>query len=171
MPSLKDLKLSEAEQQELVKKAQKNSEKWIASLKTDGNPNVEEIQKILNIRTFEGKPVTAYVTRSPWEAVEVLKNVLAKEEMKKLKLSSKEAISNWMKERIKELQPWAAIWDYWDMAYSECIYYNLPQEYQEVEFLNQSLFQAFEHGLGFLINLSELVIGIISDQSKSTCLI
>ena len=62
--------------------------------------------------------------------------------------------------RIKELEPWRCIWDYYDMAFWESAYSQLPEDKKIDEFMNQSFFPAFKLGLGFVINLGSLVVGV-----------
>lgn len=142
--------------------AQKEANKWIKALSFSGEHNIPEITKILEKRTFEGKPLTAvYVAASPDEAIQKLKELYqtANEEDK---LVIKQANS--------------CIWDYYLMAYYETSCKFLPDKnFPEAEFIYQSLFPAFKAGLGFLINLGDVLIGIylpqvyLDDQQRFHC--
>lgn len=146
-------------EQEMLDRADKESRLWKAAFKPDGNPNLDKIQQILSKRICDGEPVVAKVVEHPREVIPTIIEVLHQYENKDRKWSNKEK-EEWEKTRINELQPWNCIWDYWDMAFSECAYHQLSEKEQNVEFLNQTLFEAFEAGLGYIINLNSLIIGI-----------
>jgi hypothetical protein len=126
---------------------------WINTFNNySGSADKQKILDILSARTFEGKPVKAFVVDSPEEVEAVLYQAIKQV----TKLSDKK-----IKDKIKTLQPWNCIWDYYLMAFYEVAYKHLPNKnFPGNDFIKQSLFPAFQAGLGFLINLGGLLIGV-----------
>lgn len=136
---------------DIFEQAKNEADKWINALNLSGKADINKIQEVLNKRTFEGKPVTAVVVRSPQEAFDVLKDLYNK--------SNK-------KNRVIIKQANLCIWDYYIMAFYESACSVLPnKEFEGAEFIYQSLFPAFEAGLGYLIGLGEFVVGVCLPQA------
>lgn len=112
-----------------------------------------------DMRGASDKEIVAYVKKLMPEYDEVPADL-----MKHLKSfdgkSLKDASDADVDARIKELEPWRCIWDYYDMAFWESVYSQLPSDKKVDEFMNQSFFDAFKLGLGFCINLGSLVVGV-----------
>jgi hypothetical protein len=139
--------------QKILDKAKKLGDVWLKSFKHDGKVDIQKIQEILNARTFNGQPVKAFVARTPKEASIFLLNFV-KENIKD-KREKKEA--------IKVIQnSYSCIWDYYLMAFYESAILAIDEksEFPGSEFIFQSLLPAFQAGLGYLINLGELVVGV-----------
>jgi len=133
-------------EQLILDNAAKEADKWIEAFNPDGKPNMEKIQEVLDARTFQGEPVKAYVVRSPKEAVDLLSEIA-----ETVDDEGKKVISN----------AHLCIWDYYLMAFYESAYSQVKDcDFPEAEFIYQSLFPAFEAGLGYVITLGELIIGV-----------
>lgn len=147
------------DQEHILEDAKRNAQEWLDSFKTDGKPNVEEIQKHLNDRVFEGKPVTALVAKSPKEAIEVMRSwaeeQIRNSDMVLTETEKKDYINNLFKDSYN------CIWDYYLMAFYESACKNLPnKDFEGAEFIYQSLLPAFKAGLGYIINLGPLIVGV-----------
>ena len=115
-------------------------QKWVDALSLNGTKyDRKKILEILNKRTFEGKPVTSYLVDGPQAALNLYKS---------LGISHADEIINY-------------IWDYYGMAFWETGYKCLPGAEQTDEFFNQSFFEAFQAGLGFILNFDSVIIGVL----------
>ena len=145
--------MTENNSDQLIQEALKECDKWIAAFKTDGKSNVKAISKVLNARTFEGKPVKANVFKSPSAAIKYLKKLY--------KTASPED-----KKVIKESHN--CIWDYYLMAFYESACSVLPdRNFEGAEFIYQSMYPAFQAGLGFVICLGDVLIGICLPEAHT----
>lgn len=133
-------------EQKILERASQEASKWVAAFNPNVSPDVDKIQAILDKRTFQGQPVKAYVVHSSEEAANLLREIY-----KTADKNGKKVISN----------AHLCIWDYYLMAFYESACHQLEnKDFPGAEFIYQSLFPAFEAGLGHLIALGELIIGI-----------
>lgn len=143
----------------ILEDAKNSAQEWLDSFVTDGNPDVEEIQRHLDKRVFEGKPVTALVARSPEEATAAMRawvNEQIENSDSELTEKEKEKFINNLFNRSSD-----CIWDYYFMAFYESACKNLPnKDFDGAEFIYQSFLPAFKAGLGYIINLGPLIIGV-----------
>lgn len=146
-------------QKSILENAKNYAQEWLNSFVTDGKPNVKEIKKNLDSRTFNGEPVTAFVAKSPKEATEVLIS-WAEDQIKENKIVlSKKKKEDYIREMFKDVHN--CIWDYYLMALYESACKDLPnKDFEGSEFIYQSLLPAFKAGLGYVINLGPLIVGV-----------
>lgn len=138
--------------QKVLLGAQAEGQRWLEAFRTDGICNLEAIQSELSKRRHEGQPVLALIARGPKEVRSKLLEGM------QILFGSKE--KSQFTKKLKDLEVWNCIWDYYLMAFYESAYHQLPEEQQKHQFMEHSLFVAFSHGLGFLINLGSLIIGV-----------
>jgi hypothetical protein len=132
---------------------EERSVKWLAAFQpSTKKPNKDIILSELQKRTFEGNPVLAYVVDSPTDALEALRKGVSQI------LSTQDEAK--IDKVIKDNTPWLCIWDYYSMAFYETAYSFLSENKRDNEFILQSLFPAFEAGLGFIINFGSLIVGV-----------
>jgi hypothetical protein len=139
--------MNENEKQELLDSAKQYAQRWLDGFSIDGSKyNADAVLNILSTRTFNGELVEAEVVGSPTEAIDALKRLTTR-------------IEN--PEEVKKANQ--CLWDYYDMAFYESAYSVLPDKdaLPCKEFFEQSLFEAFKNGLGFLINLGPYVLGVM----------
>ena len=148
---------------DVLENAAKVADKWVAAFKPDGKPNLKKIEQLLNKRTHNGLPVQCIVVASLEEVPEALERVV------KLALGPK-ATKKQVSDKLKTLDIYSSIWDYYLMAFYDAAYSQCPD--QSHEFGRQSFFEAFEAGLGYYINLGNYAVGVClpeahqDDQSR-----
>lgn len=145
---------TKAEEQAIIEETKRQGQKWLDAKDLSGKPDIDKIQACLDSRTFEGEPVMAVVVRSPKEAVAWLKEFEKTEDGQDP--HNREVIKN----------AYLCVWNYYLMAFYESSCSILPDKnFEGSEFIYQSLFPAYEAGLGFLICLGPLVIGVCMPEA------
>lgn len=138
------------EEQKKVDQAIANAQKWIDTLTMTGDYDCQAIEAELAKRTFNGKPVYAKCFPCVDTAIQ------------------------WTKEFRDELHPRLrdqytdilsslsnAFWDYYLLAFYESAYSVLDDKnFEDAEFLEQSFFEAYKLGLGYVIPMGQLLVGI-----------
>lgn len=141
--------MSSVDKDELLERAKIEAQRWIDRFSLDGGRyNKDKIQAVLASRVFEGVPVRTEVAGSPDEAVMMLERLAKNPEVENL-----EAID----------QAHLCLWDYYEMAFYESAYSVLPNKdkFPCRAFFDQTLLEAFEAGLGFLVNLGPYILGVM----------
>ena len=134
--------------QKLIDQAKENAQKWLDNFRPDGNPDMDKIREVLEARTFNGEPVDAIVVRTPEEASAAIKEYVKKNVPKEEQANILSNVHD-------------CIWDYYYMAFYESACSVLEnRDFPEAEFIYQSLYPAFEAGLGWIVNLGGLVVGV-----------
>lgn len=131
-------------EKEILASVQKSGQRWLDAFAPNGNADMARIQEILSQRTHNGKLVDAYVVKAPEDVLPLKAVIQAKHPGF---------------EFPRDLALYA--WDYYFMSFYESACSVLPnKDFDGAEFIYQSLFPAFEAGLGVLINLGPVVIGV-----------
>ncbi len=125
---------------------------WVKAFKTDGKFDDGIIQNELNQRTYGGKPVTAFVAAGPAQAMQILRQVVAKEK-------PKENVEDYIR-KARE-----CLWDYHLIALHECQHIRTPEDAHPFMKGQPSMLDAFSAGLGYIIAMGELIIGIVLPES------
>jgi hypothetical protein len=152
--------MDQAEKDRILEAASKEAQRWLDAFSLDGNYNKEAVLEELKKRQYKKEGVVVRVVDSPKEATEAIldgaREVMGVEELDKETL-----------DKLKEA--YSCIWDYYDMAFYESAYSQLPDKSklseEDQEFFEQTLFSAFESGLGFLINLGSLLVGVMRPEA------
>lgn len=143
----------------VIENARKNAQMWVDAFKPNGNPDREAIMACLEKRTYNGKPVEALLAGTPDEAVGLINDWVDKKLEQIPAGPKRDAAKCEMREQLRNAHN--CIWDYYLMAFYESACKDLPnKDFEYAEFIYQSLFPAFEAGLGYLINLGELIVGV-----------
>jgi len=139
------------DEKKILRNAKKMGEEWIKAIKFDGKNDLVKIKKELEARTHSGEPVMAVVVEGIDEVVPaIIEGVTS--------YNKKTGYEGDIKQQIKDLKVHECIWEYYYMAFYDCAYKQCPD--QSHEFGRQSFLEACRAGLGFVINLGNLMIGI-----------
>lgn len=152
--------MDQAEKDRVLEAASKEAQRWLNAFSLDGKYNKAAVLEELQKRHYKNESVVVRVVDSPKEAIEAVldgaKEAMGVEELDKETLN-----------KLKE--SYSCIWDYYDMAFYESAYSQLPDKSklseEDQEFFEQSLFTPFKYGLGFLINLGSLLIGVMRPEA------
>lgn len=140
---------------EILDKAKSEAQKWLDAASFTGDYNVEACEKALAGRvTEDGKPVTVIVVRSPDEVSDALRRgveIVAErtgEDVEQLRLELKEAHR--------------CVWDYYWFAFYESAMKAAGLSHW---FTDQSLFPAFQAGIGHIVNMGQLIVGVMRPEA------
>lgn len=132
---------------EILNAAKLEARLWVDGFAPNGEFDIPGIQSILEKRKSEhGEAVSVYMFRSPTELNASIDDIINKH------ATSPEEAAEVRKNAHR------CVWDYYLMAFYESAYHQL--EVQDHWFMKESLFPAYELGLGWLVNLDTVLLGV-----------
>lgn len=132
------------------------------SLFTEKKPKVKFKRRVVTLALKQLQAATGKKPKHPGiDGCRELFNVVAKnsKNVEKIKATTEAELV----QVARDLQPYNCIWDYYLTAFWDSAYQAF--EKKEIEFADQSLLEAYKLGLGYMINLGNLLVTITRPEA------
>lgn len=146
----------------IIERSKSYSEKWIKAFNDTKNGLVPHNQATalacLKDRDYEGKPVRAYIVSNPKKIVDICKQEIALDRASDPNAYGADKSPDQI---IKDLNIPSCVYDFYMIAFWDSCYSQIEDKHP---FLKKSLFPAFEAGMWYLVNLGEVIIGVMAPK-------